>query len=154
MIAVCIAPAAGAPMRLVDEVRAVAGQGLEGDRYCTGKGRFNKGNVGRRQVTLIRGCFFEGTKFEYADSRRNLIVDAAEGEERFELIDLVNVEFQVGEAKFRGIKYCDPCPLPGKLSGKGDFRKAFTERGGIVAEILEGGIIRVNDAVITPSKGY
>lgn len=151
VIAICIAPAAGEPMRLVEEVQAIAGQGLEGDRYCTGEGSFNRGRQGKRQVTLIRGCFFEGAEFGYVDSRRNLVVD---GDEFFELIDLVDKEFQVGTVQFRGIKYCDPCLRPGKLSGKGNFRKVFTERGGIVAEIIKGGIIRVNDTIITPSKGY
>jgi MOSC domain-containing protein YiiM len=54
----------------------------------------------------------------------------------------------------RGVKYCDPCDRPSKLSGKGNFRDAFHDRGGLVAEILEGGTIKIGDAVVPPAKGY
>jgi MOSC domain-containing protein YiiM len=56
---------------------------------------------------------------------------------------------------FRGVKYCDPCTRPNKLAGVDtSFRDAFFDRGGLVAEILQDGTIRVGDIVIPPKKSY
>ena len=52
--AICIGPVAGGPMQEIAEVEAIAGQGLNGDRYTTGEGSFNKGKQGVRQVTLAQ----------------------------------------------------------------------------------------------------
>lgn len=150
VVAICIAPAAGEPMRLVNEAQAITGQGLEGDRYCSGEGSFNKGVQGNRQVTLINGIFFPGTGFEYIDSRRNIITEGVE------LMWLIGRSFKVGEAILTGVKYCDPCERPAKLAGKKhwSFAEAFHDRGGLIAEVMFGGIIRVNDTIVPPPKGY
>jgi len=64
-------------------------------------------------------------------------------------------EFQIGEAVTRALKYCDPCERPNTLAGKSaSFREVFFDRGGIVAEILHGGIITVGSPIIPPPKGY
>ena len=147
--AIFISPVAGDPMQSVVEVEALAGKGLKGDRYATGEGSFNKGAQGKRQVTLINGIFFENSGFEYAESRRNIVTLGVE------LMWLIGREFQVGEATFRGIKYCDPCLRPTKLSGKDiSFKEAFFDRGGLVAEVITGGIIKAGDPIIPPIKGY
>ncbi len=139
--AICIGRERGAPMRLVHETRAIAGAGLEGDRYALGNGSFNQGRPGQRQVTLINGIFLRGSGFSYADCRRNLVVFG------IELMCLIGREFRVGEALLRGVSYCAPCDRPGRLKGKGDFKREFYDRGGIIAEIVSGGTIKVNDAV-------
>lgn len=147
--AICIGVEAGAPMQEVSEVEAVAGQGLKGDRYATGEGSFNKDNQGSRQVTFMNAIFFKGSGFEFTDSRRNIFVEGVE------LMWLIGREFQVGAARFRGVKYCDPCQRPSKLSGKSkSFKSTFFDRGGLIAEVIETGVIKVSDAVISPSKGY
>lgn len=148
VVAICICPKAGAPMRRVESVRAVAGQGLEGDRYIGGSGSWNKGKPGKRQVTLMNATFFPGTGFCFEDSRRNLFVEGVE------LMPFIGKEFQVGGVRMRGVKYCDPCTRPDKLSGKDGFREAFQYRGGLIAEILDDGEIEVGDDVIPPPKGY
>ncbi len=146
---ICICPAAGEPMQPVLEVEAIAGVGLKGDRYATAEGSFSKGQVGKRQVTLINALFFLGSGFEFTDSRRNIITDGVQ------LMDLISQEFRIGRVLFRGIKYCDPCNRPTKLSGKPrSFHEAFFDRGGLVAEIIEGGMIRVGDTITPPDKGY
>lgn len=147
--AICIASERGTPMREVQEVKALKGAGLEGDRYCTGKGSFNrKTGVGNRQVTLINARFFEGTDFSFIDSRRNIVT------RNIELMWLIGREFKIGEAQFRGIKYCDPCNRPSKLSGVSSFKETFQDAGGLICEILESGIIKVGDKILTPPKGY
>ena len=148
--AICIGPSAGVLMQEVSEVAAVAGQGLEGDRYSIGAGSFNRDMQGSRQVTFMNATFFEGSGFEFRDSRRNIFTQGVE------LMWLIGREFQIGgTARFRGIKYCDPCQRPSKLAGKTtSFRDAFFDRGGLIAEVIETGIIKVGDEVIPPPKGY
>jgi MOSC domain-containing protein YiiM len=130
-------------------VEAIVGQGLKGDRYSTGEGSFNKGKQGKRQVTLMNSIFFAESGFEFKDSRRNLFVEGVE------LMWLIGREFQIGTARFRGVKYCDPCTRPSKLAGKStSFKEAFFDRGGLLAEVLEDGIIKVGDPLILPPKEY
>ena len=57
--AIFVGPEGAGSMRQLESVRAVAGSGLEGDRYSTGQGTFskdsspNKHYPADRQVTLI-----------------------------------------------------------------------------------------------------
>lgn len=147
--AICISPAVGAPMRRVEDVEAVAGAGLKGDRYATAEGSYNKGRPGKRQVTLVNGLFFPDSGFEYVEARRNIVTLGVE------LMDLIGKEFQVGEARFRGLKYCDPCLRPSKLSGNPRaFKDAFHDRGGLIAEVLTSGLIRVGSPIIPPPKNH
>src|SRR6185436_8169620 len=99
VVAICIGPSAGASMISLPEVQAIAGEGLEGDRYARGEGSFNKGKKGNRQVTLINGKFFKGSSFSYIDCRRNLVTLD------IELMWLLGKEFRVGNAVLRGVKY-------------------------------------------------
>jgi polar amino acid transport system substrate-binding protein len=139
-------------MEEVDSVQALAGAGLVGDRYATGAGSFNRKQVGRRQVTFINAIFFKDSGFEYAESRRNIVIHGVE------LMWLIGREFRVGEALFRGQHYCDPCLRPTRLSGKErKFLEAFLDRGGLVAEIIESGTIRKGDSVVInapPQEAY
>ncbi len=146
---ILISPRAGEPMISVPQVLAIAGHGLEGDRYATGNGSFNKGRQGDRQVTLINKRFFRNSHFWTELSRRNLVIDEVE------LMRLINKEFRIGPALFRGLKYCEPCTRPSTLAGVvTSFREDFFDRGGLIAEILEGGVIKVNDDVVPPPRGY
>lgn len=147
--AICIGTAAREPMHYVPEALAIAGQGLQGDRYATGEGSFNKGKQGSRQVTFMNAIFFEGSGFEFKDSRRNIFVEGVE------LNWLIGREFRIGTARFLGVRYCDPCLLPSRLAGiDKSFKKAFFDCGGIIADVVETGQFSVDDAVIVPSKGY
>lgn len=150
VIAICIGPVAQKPMREVEGVLAIEGAGLEGDRYCGGEGSYNrKKGAGYRQVTLMNARFFQGSGFEFRDARRNIFTDGVE------LMDLIGREFDIGEARFRGQRYCDPCLVPTSLSGSElDFREAFHDRGGLIAEVIRGGMIRRGDRVIGPPKNY
>lgn len=149
VVAIFIGHSAGATMQQVRQARAIAGSGLEGDRYAKAEGSYNQGSPGRRQVTLINSIFFAGTGFDFADSRRNIVTLGVE------LMWLIEREFAIGEARFRGLKYCDPCRRPSKLAGRTQsFADAFHDRGGLVAEILEGGMIHVGDDIALPAKGY
>jgi len=54
VVSIHITRAAGQPMETVAQARAVAGRGLEGDRYFLGTGYYSdKPGAGGREVTLI-----------------------------------------------------------------------------------------------------
>ena len=108
------------PTTIINGSMAVAGQGLSGDRYASGQGSWSRGQVGRRQVTLINALFVQGSGFEYWETRRNIVTSGVE------LMDLIGQKFFVGDAMLRGVKYCDPCLRPSILSNKDiPFRDAF-----------------------------
>ena len=88
--------------------------------------------------------------FEYVDSRRNIVTSD------IDLMWLIGREFQIGNSvRMRGLKYCDPCNRPSKLSGKKkNFKETFFDCGGLIAEIIEGDLIKVTDLVISPPKEY
>jgi hypothetical protein len=142
VVAIFISPTAGGKMEEVGTAEAVAGAGLAGDRYSMAEGSFNRKRLGRRQVTLINSIFFQDSAFEYAESRRNIVTQGVE------LMWLIGREFQIGKARLRGQYYCDPCLRPTRLSGKTEkFLEAFSDRGGLVAEIIESGTIRKGDLI-------
>lgn len=143
VVGIFISPAAGGEMMEVDKAFAIAGKGLLGDRYCDGKGSWNKDKPGRRQVTLMNARFFTGSGFTFADSRRNIFTEGVE------LMRLIGTEFTVGAVRMRGVKYCYPCDRPSALSGKPGFAQVFQDCGGLIAEIVEGGVFKVDDE-ITP----
>ena len=142
VVAIFISPIAGGKMEEMEIAEAIAGAGLAGDRYSTGEGSFNRKQPGRRQVTLINSIFFQSSGFEYAESRRNIVTQGVE------LMWLIGREFQIGKARFRGQYYCDPCLRPSRLSDKTQkFLEAFSDRGGLVAEIIESGTIKKGDLI-------
>jgi len=142
-----ISPDAAGPMRSVDSVAAVVGRGLEGDRYFAGEGSFSKATgEPHRHVTLIESEAIAAVNADYAlevdagDTRRNVVTEGVA------LNHLVGREFTVGEVRLRGIKLCEPCNHLEEVSGK-PLRKAFVHRGGLRAEILDGGTLSVGDPV-------
>ncbi len=148
VVGIFTCPKAGDPMEERSVVNAIAGQGLVGDRYADGRGSFNKGKIGLRQVTISNARFFIGSPFLYIHSRRNLFFRDVE------VLWLIGREFQVGTAIMRGVKYCDPCDRPSKLSGIAGFSEHFIDCGCIVAEVLKAGQISHGSLVTTASKGY
>lgn len=138
-----ICSAAGEPMQEVESAEAIKGVGLKGDRYASGEGSWNRGKPGERQVTLINSLFFPESGFEVAEARRNLVVTGVE------LMGLIGMEFQFGTARFRGVKYCPPCARPSALvNKKQNFKDVFSDRGGLIAEVIKSGVIRKGDTFI------
>ena len=152
--AIFIGPAKGEPLDKVNSVRALAGAGLEGDRYSTCNGTFSKDtskNLNKhypadRQITLIEAEAIEAAARDYdlaidpAQSRRNLLV------RNVPLNHLVGQEFTIGEVRLRGLRLCEPCGHLEKLTQPGII-KAFLHRGGLRAEILCDGILHHGDVV-------
>lgn len=146
VVAIFTAPAEGAPMEARDAVDAIAGVGLEGDRYAIEAGKFSASKVGKRAVTLIEREAIAAANESYGvgmqerETRRNLVVEGVP------LNHLVGREFRVGDALLRGYDLSEPCAWLEQVTGK-QAREAFAHRGGLRAEILEGGPICIDDAV-------
>ena len=140
-----IAPAAEVPTHPVDEARAIPGVGLEGDRYALGLGTFSK-PLPDRELTLIEAEAIEALKREYdfelapGEARRNVVTRGVA------LNHLVGREFQIGVVKVRGIRLCEPCDHLQRLTGR-EIIRGLTHRGGLRAQILTQGTIRVGDQV-------
>jgi MOSC domain-containing protein YiiM len=148
IVGIWVAPGEGAPMESRDEARAIAGKGLEGDRYALLAGKYSGTRVedARRAVTLIEREAIEGARTEYG-------VELSEGETRRNLVTagvplnhLVGREFTVGEVRLRGFDLSEPCTYLEGLTRPG-VRKPLVHRGGLRAEILDDGVIRVGDPV-------
>lgn len=143
VVSINIASEAEAAMQSVEEVRAIPGRGLEGDRYFDNKGRAPEV---RRELTLIEAEAIEAMKRELdvdyglSDSRRNIVTRGVP------LNHLVGKEFWVGEVKARGIMLCEPCAHLQKLTIK-QVLPGLIHRGGLRAEILTEGTIRVGQHI-------
>lgn len=142
-----IASSAEAVMQSVSESRAIAGVGLEGDRYATGRGSFSAKPKPGRQVTLIEAEAIEALA-------RELGLDLASGESRRNLVTrgvalnhLVGRDFTVGTVRLHGHELCEPCNDLVRMTGKAQVLPGLIHRGGLRAEILESGVLRVGDPV-------
>jgi MOSC domain-containing protein YiiM len=155
VVSIHVAPAASAPLQSITEVRAVPGRGLQGDRYFAGTGHYSKTpSHGGREVTLIeietvealsRGVLNPagervGIKLTAADTRRNIATSGVP------LNHLVDREFRVGAVLMRGTRLCEPCKHLEDLT-QHRVMSGLIHRGGLRAQILSEGVIRVGDAV-------
>jgi MOSC domain-containing protein YiiM len=130
------------------EVRAVPGRGLEGDRYFAGEGTFSPHpQKPDFEITLIENekieafAFESGLPFTASHARRNLVTEGVD------LNALVGREFLVGEVRLRGIRLCEPCNYLAKTTFP-ETLKGLVSKGGLRAQIVTEGVIRVGDAVI------
>jgi MOSC domain len=145
--ALVVAPAATAPVTTLDAAVAIAGQGLEGDRYAQGAGTFASGRPGSA-LTLVDADVLDTLAQQRGgpvDHRRNVVVRGTD------LNALVGRDFRLGEVRCRGRRLCEPCAHLDRLNGGGVLRP-LVHRGGLRADIVEGGTVRVGDA-LTVSGG-
>ena len=132
-------PARDEAMIATGTVEAIAGAGLVGDRY--------KGGSGKRGITLIQAehlpaiaALAQRPDLTPALLRRNVVVSG------IPLIALKQRRFRIGTAVFEGTEECDPCSRMEDALGPGGYN-AMRGHGGLCARIVEGGIVRVGDAV-------
>jgi MOSC domain-containing protein YiiM len=143
--AIFVGPQALEPMAAVPEVVARAGAGLAGDRYSREAGTFSKASP-TNQLTLVEEEALAAAARDYglaihgAETRRNLLTCG------ISLNHLVGREFRIGDVRVRGLKLCEPCAHLEKLTGK-EVIKALRHRGGLRAEILTDGRIKVGDVI-------
>jgi MOSC domain-containing protein YiiM len=146
VVSLHIARGAAMPMQSAHEVKAVAGQGLEGDRYFDGTGHWSKTPGVSREVTLIEIETIEALEREkniaiaLGAARRNVVTRGVP------LNHLVGREFHVGVVRLRGTRLCEPCAYLEDLTQQGVLA-GLIHRGGLRAEIVTGGTIRLEDAI-------
>jgi MOSC domain-containing protein YiiM len=133
------------------EVRAAAGSagaGLAGDHY-------GGGATGKRHVTLIQQehlavvarllSLRDGAPsivpLDPALVRRNIVVSG------LNLLALKAKRFRVGGAMLEFTETCAPCSRMEEVLGTGGYN-AMRGHGGICARIIEGGLIRIGDALV------
>ena len=140
-----IAAAAKAPMQAVDQVVAIPGVGLEGDRYALKTGTFYKPQP-EFELTLIEAEAIEAILREYkiamtvGEARRNVVTRGVP------LNHLVGREFNIGPVKIRGIRLCEPCSHLEAITGL-PLIKGLRHRGGLRAQILIQGVIQVGSSL-------
>jgi MOSC domain-containing protein YiiM len=140
-----IASAPTAPVKALDHVVLIPGVGLEGDRYALKQGTFFKPQPDF-ELTLIEAEAIEALRREYdvelapGDARRNIVTRDVP------LNHLVGREFVIGDVPIRGIRLCEPCDHLQRVTGK-HVIKGLRHRGGLRAQILAQGTIRVGDSI-------
>jgi MOSC domain-containing protein YiiM len=136
---ICTSRVAGGETVSADSVIAIAGQGIQGDRYCT------LDTEPSRQITLIECEVINqfnqetGSELPYAMFRRNLVTEGVQ------LNNLVGKTFYVGEVKLCGKELCEPCLYLQETLKVVDLVKRLTHKGGLYCEILTSGTIRSGD---------
>jgi len=106
--ALFIGPTANQPLQPVDQVVAVAGHGLEGDRTYRRAGKPPSKNGPDREITLIEAEAIEAVSRDYdvalspIETRRNVVTRG------IALNHLVGKQFRVGAVVLRGIRLCEP----------------------------------------------
>ena len=145
VIQIFVAPGGGVPMQAVEEIEAVAGRGLQGDRYSQRSGYWT--DVDECEVTLIEAeCLEEiraktGISVESGEHRRNIITRG------IKLDSLLGKRFQVGTAVFEYDRPRPPCGYIESLTEAG-MTRALLGRGGICARVVASGTIRPNDSIV------
>jgi MOSC domain-containing protein YiiM len=139
------APADSEPMELHDRVEAVEG-GLRGDRYLRGTGYYSPFDVCEVTFVAIEGLELirEAYDIDLSDGRhrRNVVTRDVD------LRSLLETTFRVGEAGFRGTRPRPPCAHVERAAGEDGVARALKEgRGGICADVVEPGTVRVGDEI-------
>ncbi len=137
------------PPKRVESARAIPGTGLEGDRYARGKGTFSKRpQQADGELTLIQKEHIDafaaesGLKFSGREARRNIVTTG------IDLNSLVGREFTIGDVRIRAIRLCEPCNYLAKQTSP-EVLRGLVHKGGIRAQILTEGEIRVGDWIET-----
>jgi MOSC domain-containing protein YiiM len=135
--------------RAVAGTTALAGIGLADDRL----GQQGESELSTRQVTLIQhehldviARLAQVPAVDPLVLRRNLVISG------INLLALRNQRVQVGEAVLEIVGPCAPCSRMEDEIGAGGYA-AMRGHGGMTARVLEGGAIRVADAVRVELRG-
>jgi MOSC domain-containing protein YiiM len=122
----------------VDEIRCVAGRGIEKDRYFDHEADF------KGQITFFAEEVYQDLRTHLAGQevapsafRRNVITRG------LELNELIGREFEVQGVRFFGTEECRPCYWMNQAFAPG-AEAAMKGRGGLRARIVTDGTLRVN----------
>jgi MOSC domain-containing protein YiiM len=125
--------------RVVDAVDAEAGAGLDGDYHP--------------DLTLIASEALEGLERDTGidltgeQSRRNVLTRG------IDLNALVGRRFSVGDVEAVGVELAEPCTKLQRISGEPGVLRGLAHRGGLRADVVSSGRIRVGDPVRAADEG-
>jgi MOSC domain-containing protein YiiM len=144
VVAVFTSPTTGGPISPHDEIKAVAGRGLEGDRYF--EANEDADHEPAREITLITAEGIElsaaerGVVLAPGEHRRNVVTRGVD------LLDLVGRTIRVGEVEVEVLRDNPPCRYLQDLTGK-RVVTGLQGNGGVRGRIVAGGVIRVGDPI-------
>ena len=144
LVGIFVAETAGAPMRALDEVDAVAGAGLAGDRYAARAGHWRRTDA--CELTLVteedlrRASRRSGIAFGDGEHRRNLVVSG------IALAAYRRRRVRIGEALLEFHRLRPPCGYLDRVYRPG-AGKALGQGAGIGLRVLRGGRMRIGDRV-------
>ncbi|MBC7389328.1 MAG: MOSC domain-containing protein [Opitutaceae bacterium] len=129
------------------EAEALTDSKLKGDHYSGRRGS-------KRQITLIQKEHLDAVE-SYMNIenlspsllRRNIVVKG------INLLALKNKTFWLGEVLLKYTGECQPCSRMEENLGPGGYN-AMLGHGGIIARIIKGGIIRINDVIKVNSEPF
>jgi MOSC domain-containing protein YiiM len=147
--AIAIAPQAEAPMVRVDRATARGGRGLQGDRYFDRHGTFSNVHGRGHDLTLIEAEVLDALQLPIGrlapeETRRNIVTRG------IDLNALVGKRFRIGAVQCLGQRLCEPCAHLERLTanaGKPGTLRALIHKGGLRADMLSDGEIRVGDEI-------
>jgi MOSC domain-containing protein YiiM len=149
---IVLRPARHAPVRIVTEALAQAGQGLLGDRSASTVSRAAGGS--KRQVTLLQAehlpvlaALTGRVSVDPALLRRNLVVSGLNLLAAKSLFPGQDLHLCIGaEVVLQVSGPCEPCSRMEAALGPGGYN-AMRGHGGLTARVLAGGTLRRGDAV-------
>ena len=136
-----ISPVAGKKVIKVKSANAIAGKGLENDRF------YKNNNSVTSQLTLIEKENIDdinklfGTSIPYEDFRRNIITEG------IKLNNLINKEILIGEVKVKVHLLCEPCKHLQDILNQKNLVKNLIHKGGLRCEILTSGKISIGNII-------
>jgi MOSC domain-containing protein YiiM len=147
--AIVVAPDAEALTVQVDRAMARGGRGLEGDRYFDQRGTFSNAHGRGHDLTLIEAEVLDSLalpagRLAPEEARRNVVTRG------IDLNALVGKRFRVGDVECFGQRLCEPCAHLERLTaeaGKTGTLRALIHKGGLRADVLSDGAIRVGDEI-------
>jgi MOSC domain-containing protein YiiM len=151
--AIYIAAKGGTAMRRVEEVEAVVGGGLRGDRYLEGTGYWS--GTDECQVTLIEAEVLEQITAETevrvmnGEHRRNIVTRG------LRLNELIGKRLAIGSAVLEFERPRPPCSYIQSITQPGMTRALLGWRGGICVRVIQSGVIRIGDAIeVSDARSY
>lgn len=137
-----------APMIAHGSIEVLAGKGLAGDRYATGKGFYTVVVEWDAHMTLTEEEPFsrladtDGVHIDPKELRRNIVTRGTD------LLSLVGHNFRIGDdAVFHARKAWPPCSHIVKVSGRREIFQYLAKETGIGVDVVVSGIVRVGDRI-------
>jgi len=148
VVGLFVAEKASSRMRAVERASALAGRGLDGDRYAAKAGTFTPKSATLKgyDLTLIESEALDslrlpdGGQLGYGEARRNVVTKGVE------LNALVGRKFVIGDVLCFGQRLCEPCSHLERLTKPGTLRM-LVHRGGLRADVLTDGVLDVGNKI-------